>query len=308
MGLFDFFKSELKDSNVIHLKNLLLVASADSDVRDVEVSVIATIMERMGLSEEKFQYALSELITENKIRRVGSKMCHTGNVLNIIEVIKTDSMSEKLKYLQDYVLVMMSDGSIDNREKQLCEAIAKKMGMPSGSVDIVIQMVINKTGWKEQQNSTHIPNENQVSSKARNAYRAIVQQADSISDSFQELDSEGLCEAKIFCVVMTIVYNDNIDDNTKQELLTLLLFDVVKTSGMTKNEVVALFDNRLPFYEGEINKFTQPTYSCMAIYNTLYCNPLTESPDDLSDVDADPMSLMMLYSTIVQIANNVASI
>ena len=308
MGLFDILRNKSKDLDLIHVKNMILVATADSVIEEAELTLITHILVRMNVSEEYFQRALTELERENKIQVSGRRILHTANALSYIEAVPVEGFDQKLKYLQDYVLIMMSDGSIDDREKRICEAIANKMGLPPKSVDIVIQMVAQRTkgyGTAPAQNSSSNSTNTRVSAKAQRLYRVVKSQAEYISDNYEELSEEGLGEAKILCTTLVSRLCGDLDDEAQQDLLGLLLSDVEQFIPGDEDDQIDFLNDRLNFYGSEINQFRQPTYTCMAIYNTLYVDPFTDDPHDLDNVEPDVMAFMTLYSTIVEVANNI---
>lgn len=97
----------------------------------------------------------------------------------------------------------------------------------------------------------------------------------------------------------------HLDEDTGEDFLICLLDDIEEFNPGSGEEQLDFLSARMDFYGEEISQFRQPTYSCMAIYNTLYVRPFTDDPHDLDEVDADSMSLMMLYHTIVAVANNI---
>ena len=98
---------------------------------------------------------------------------------------------------------------------------------------------------------------------------------------------------------------NDLDDDTGEDFLICLLDDIEDFNQGSGEEQLDFLTERMDFYNKEINKFRQPTYSCIAIYNTLYVNPFTDNPLNFDDVDVDPMTLLMLYHTIVDVANNI---
>ena len=295
MGFLGLFKS---DKELVHLKNLILIASADSDFKSAELSVITSIMSRMNISEKKFEKALNQLVSDNKIKVVGGKMVHTGNVLSSIEVVSTKSSAEKLKYLKDYVFIMMADGSIDIREKKLCQQIALKMGWDASAVDMVVQMVQSKTGILKEDNTTTTTKRDKVSPKTARAIKTIMSQVGYLSDTFQPLDDDGKLEALLLCTSMAFTYG-HLDKNTQQEIIRALV-----STAEAEHDFI---NNRIAFYTSEIRKVTQNrNYSPMALYNVIYVHPLCDDPHDLSNANTDIASHMLFYTHFVQIANNLA--
>lgn len=140
-----FFLSK-RGKDLIHAKNMILVAAADSVIKDEEMIIISNIFNRMDIPHETFEKALCELDGEGKIWISGDEISLTGEAIKSIEVIPVKSLKEKLHVLADYVLIMMSDGSINEREKELCYAIAHKMGLQPLFVDSTIVAIGKRTG------------------------------------------------------------------------------------------------------------------------------------------------------------------
>ena len=308
MGLFDIIKVKSRDKDLIHIKNMILVAAADSILESDELTLITHILVRMNVDEQYVQRAFKELQNENKIIISGGRIFHTDNALAHIEVVPVEGFDQKLKYLQDYVLIMMSDGSIDDREKKFIEAISEKMGLPSKSVDIVIQMVAQRTngyGSAPAKTAASDSSKTEPSAKAQHYYNFVKQQANYISMNFQPLTPSGLGEAKILCSALFSRLCKDLDEDTGEDFLICLLDDIEDFIPGSGEEQLDFLSDRMDFYGDEINSLKQPTYSCIGIYNTLYLNPFTDDARNFDGIDTDPITLMMLYHTVVEVANNI---
>ncbi len=306
MGFLDILKAKSRDKDLIHIKNMILVATADSVLQNAEMTLLTHIMVRMNISEDYVERALDELVKENKIIISGGRVIHTYNAHAHIDVVPVEDLAQKLKYLQDYVIIMMSDGSIDDREKRFIEAICVKMGLPAYFVDIAIKNVAQQTkgyGTAPAEASSSDSTRTEVSAKAKRFYRFVKQQATYIADNFQSLTPEGLGEAKILCSAIFSRLCSDLDEDTGEDYLICLLDDIEQFNTGNGEEQLDFLSSRMDFYGEELNQFRQPTHSCMAIYNTLYVHPFTDEPYDLEDIDADPMTLMMLRQTIIDVSN-----
>lgn len=301
MGLFDSFMKE-KDRDIVHLKNLILVASADSDFRDVELSTISDIMVRMGISEMKFQEAMKQLLAENKIKAVGRKMIHTGNVLTDIEAVSVDAIPDKLSYLQDYVSVMMADGSIDEREKALCQSIAKKMGLHTSLVDILITVATKKKGniGNQEEKSSNSQKEPTLSVDSVNIVNVIMDEVGFLAEGFRKYPTDGVYEALLFCIVLAFRYG-TIRNDLQQEILRWAVRQIAEDKGCSEHDMIDFVNARLSFYYEQIKGFGKQNNLCMAIYNALYCKPFCKNPLDLSDIKYDFGTDVLFYSAILKV-------
>ena len=105
-----------------HLRNLIAVAFADGKIEDSELASIAIVMSREGM-------------TENDLERC---MKHPKG----ITFTQPSTDEERLRYLTDMVLVMMSDGDIDHNEMMLCKATAIALGYRHEIIDALILKII----------------------------------------------------------------------------------------------------------------------------------------------------------------------
>ena len=306
MGLFDFFKNNSRNRDVIHIKNMILVATADSVLEDTELTLITHILSRMNVSEECFQRALSELEKENKIKVVGQRLIHTDNALSYIEAVPVESFDLKLKYLQDYVLVMMSDGSIDEREKKICIAIAEKMRLPASSVDVIINNVAKKTNGYGTTPAPSSENKSGASAQIRHLYDFAKQQAAFISNVFRPLSDKGMAEAKIMCVTLLFkMTGETIDEEGEQDLLFLLASDLLNIlPGNSKEEKIDFLNSRIAYYHDELNDVGQPECTGLRIYNPLYVRPFTKEPANLGDIKGEIISSLKFYIVLVEVFKN----
>lgn len=118
MGLFDLFRSRIKDERFGHLKVLIALALIDGKIDDTEKGIITAICERERIS-------LSEV--EKFIRDYKS-----------IEYIKPTDIATKEKYLSDMVCLMLADGHIKNEELICCKLVAKSFGYHPEVIDAMI--------------------------------------------------------------------------------------------------------------------------------------------------------------------------
>ena len=108
MKFSDLFKSRTERAKLAHLKNLVMLTAADGVVDKNELAAIAVVMTREGLSEDDFKRCL-----ENP---------------SSVDFVMPQDKETKLRYIKDMVLLMMSDGDIDEKELLLCKLVAEKLG------------------------------------------------------------------------------------------------------------------------------------------------------------------------------------
>lgn len=124
MSFIDLFKSRESREKLSHLKNLMAVAFADGKLEKSEMTAIATVMARDGLTESDLKRCI-----ENP---------------EGIEFLPPKTDSQRIAYLKDMVLLMMCDGDIDDREIALCKVTAIALGFKQEVIDALIFDIINE--------------------------------------------------------------------------------------------------------------------------------------------------------------------
>lgn len=133
MGIFDFFSSKAKRTKLSHLKNLVALSMADGKVEKSELAAIAAVCSREGLTEDDFQKCLN-------------------NPDSINFVPPTDDKT-RLRYIQDMVLLMMSDGDIDENEMLVCKLTAEALGYKHEVIDAMLIGIISDLKEKIDNNA-----------------------------------------------------------------------------------------------------------------------------------------------------------
>ena len=139
------FFARKRRAKLLHAKNMILIAAADSEIKDEEMIIMHNILNRLNISHDTFKRALYELDRDSKISIKGDVLYLSRDVITSIEVVPVQDLKEKIRILLDYVMVMMSDGNINDKEIAICDAIAKKMGLPRTMVDACIRDIGRKT-------------------------------------------------------------------------------------------------------------------------------------------------------------------
>jgi len=122
MSLWNLFQSKSEKERLSHIKNLIALTLADGKVDPTEVAVITAVASRENISPDK----------------VKELMQHPDRASFVIP----DSNDKKLEYLQDMVLLMMSDGDIDDKELALCKIVAIKFGYRHEVIDAMLLGII----------------------------------------------------------------------------------------------------------------------------------------------------------------------
>jgi uncharacterized tellurite resistance protein B-like protein len=100
-------------------KDLVTVAASDTEISAQEAHVLTAMGEKLGLAQRDVDQVLAK---------------HRE-----IKFIPPKSDREKFAHLLMCVTVMMADGKIDRREKDLCIGIAEKMGLAPSLVERMVE-------------------------------------------------------------------------------------------------------------------------------------------------------------------------
>lgn len=130
MAFFGLFKSQAEKERLSHIKNLIALSMADGIVQNNELAAIAAVAAREGVSPEKVKELLSKPEKTN--------------------LVVPESDDKKLQYLKDMVLLMMSDGDIDDNEMTLCKICAQAYGYKHEVIDVMLLDIIAEIKSKMQ--------------------------------------------------------------------------------------------------------------------------------------------------------------
>lgn len=299
MEFINFSEYLRQDRDITHIKNMILVAIADNDFKSNEVSAILAIMSRMGVSKDRFNEVCRQLVSEKKVKEVGSQLIPSGNVLSNIEVVVALSLEDKIKYLQDYVFVMMADGTIDRSELAFCRVIADEMGVSSNAVNVLIHRMQKMMGTQEELNHSS-SKDNSVSHTAKKAIRIILTEVNSLLTILRTQDEERRFETILFCTSMAFRCG-HIDKKNRQEIVGY----IVSSEGFNDSFV----KRRLEYYGSEIQRVLKEGKSCKQLYDVIYLHPLYDNPNELpiSKVEDSSQALKDFYSAIVQMSKTFAA-
>lgn len=120
MGWFDSEKTKIRKH---HIMNLIILAMSDKRLDESELLLLLDIASRWGLTPSELEDVLKN---PHKVKY---------NPPTTIE----DSVHQ----LIDLILMMMVDGKIQEREMDLCKALALSLGFLPSVVDDVIEFIID---------------------------------------------------------------------------------------------------------------------------------------------------------------------
>lgn len=122
MKIIDYLGSKTKKEKLSHLKNLVALSLADGKLKESELMAIATVMARENLTQEDFDKCMNDPAS-----------------INLVIPVDDDT---RLRYLRDMVILMMSDGDIDEKEMTVCKVTAKVLGYRHEIIDAMITDII----------------------------------------------------------------------------------------------------------------------------------------------------------------------
>lgn len=121
--MFSLFSSRKKREKLSHSKSLVAIAMADGKVLKSELTTIAMICKREGLTEDDLQ--------------------RCQNSPDSIDFTPPKDMGTRLRYLRDLVLVMICGSDIDSNEMHGCKLAAIALGFNPQIVEAMVGDIIN---------------------------------------------------------------------------------------------------------------------------------------------------------------------
>jgi uncharacterized tellurite resistance protein B-like protein len=119
MGLFESKKSKEKKS---HLKNLLIMAMADGNLDKNEADLIFVLA-------KKYNFSVKEI---NAVKDNPQK----------VKFVPPKNINERFEQLFDLVLLMLSDGEIEENELKFCVILAINLGFDSKIVPELVSKIV----------------------------------------------------------------------------------------------------------------------------------------------------------------------
>jgi len=120
MSILKIFENQ-SDRRMSHLKNIIVIAMADGQIDAIELNTILKISQKIGITQEEFDY-----------------------VVNNLELIKDKvpvSFKDKNLQLCHLIAMMFVDGKIDNLELKYCYELSEKLGYDRLGVHAYIDML-----------------------------------------------------------------------------------------------------------------------------------------------------------------------
>jgi uncharacterized tellurite resistance protein B-like protein len=109
-----------------HLKNLVVMASADGSLTEQEIALLIDRCSELGLAEEDLETAISFAMSGK------AKL-----------VFPLDRL-EQNQMLSDLIRMMAADGRLSEVEKRLFALAAAKMGIERAALDEIIDRLVGK--------------------------------------------------------------------------------------------------------------------------------------------------------------------
>jgi uncharacterized tellurite resistance protein B-like protein len=109
-----------------HLKNLVVMASADGSLTEQEIALLIDRCSQLGLAEEDLESAIS--------------FAMSGKAKLVFPVDR----QEQNQMLSDLIRMMAADGRLSEVEKRLFALAAAKMGIEKSSLDTIIDQLVGK--------------------------------------------------------------------------------------------------------------------------------------------------------------------
>jgi uncharacterized tellurite resistance protein B-like protein len=109
-----------------HLKNLVIMASADGSLSEGEIALLVDRCGEMGLDEADLGNAVAYALSDEASLKLPTEK------------------EEQIAMLSDLVRIMAADGRLSEVEKRLFALAAAKMGIERGELDGMIDKLVGK--------------------------------------------------------------------------------------------------------------------------------------------------------------------
>jgi uncharacterized tellurite resistance protein B-like protein len=109
-----------------HLKNLVIMASADGAMTEREIALLVDRCAELGLGEIELEKAVSFALSEKAALKLPT------------------AHSEKIAMLSDLIRVMAADGELSEVEKRLFALAAAKMEIDRDEIEKLIDKLVEK--------------------------------------------------------------------------------------------------------------------------------------------------------------------
>jgi len=109
-----------------HLKNLVIMASADGALSESEISLLVDRCSEMGLHESDLGKAVAYALSDEAALKLPTEK------------------QEQLAMMSDLIRIMAADGKLSEVEKRLFALAAAKMGLERDELDGLIDKLVGK--------------------------------------------------------------------------------------------------------------------------------------------------------------------
>ena len=121
-------ESNLHMQHLDHLKNLVIMASADGNLSESEIALLVDRCGEMGLDEADLGKAVAYALSDEASLKLPKEK------------------KEQIAMLSDLVRIMAADGKLSEVEKRLFALAAAKMGIERAELDGLIDKLVGKIG------------------------------------------------------------------------------------------------------------------------------------------------------------------
>ena len=121
MSILELLRGKKKKRARGHLKNLLAVASSDGCLDNMEIDYVLSMAQRYNISEEELK-----TIKDNP---------------EAYDYEPPVNDREKFDHLHHLVSMMLIDGEVHDREKEICKRFASSLGLKEEFVDDFIDVL-----------------------------------------------------------------------------------------------------------------------------------------------------------------------
>ena len=135
MGFFSL-KSQSQKEKETAVKNLIAVMLSDGKIDPNEMKHLGIVCRRHGMSEKQ----LKEILKKPQS----------------IKFTVPKEPNARMQQLIDMVWMMLADGQIDQREMDMCIALAMKMGFRPSVVPQLVQHIINEVKRNQQTQKVNV--------------------------------------------------------------------------------------------------------------------------------------------------------
>lgn len=118
------------------VKNVIAVMLADGKIVPNEIKFLSTVCQRVGLSEKELKTILQNPQS--------------------IQFTPPKNPNNRMQELVDMVWMMLVDGQIDQREMDICIALATRLGFKPSAVGALVQHIVGELNRNKEKQQVNI--------------------------------------------------------------------------------------------------------------------------------------------------------